>query len=318
MNTSQLRAVLVLLIGMGAFGCGWLICHTALAVAPLDAVDEQTIRDLIKELGDDSFDKREAAEKRLKTIGEPALELLRKAAHEALDAEIRLRAEGLVRIIESSRFSLVQRLDGHIAGNWPWATRLALTPDGKRAVSAGFDGLRVWDLATGKQILVFGESKNGYWSVAVSGDGRRVIAGNNDRTAYVYELKTGKLVQALTGHTGEIWGGVLSADGKLAVSGAWDQSLRVWDVESGKQVRAFEGVRGHVRCLALSPDGKFVAAGHFDNLNGPGVVRLWDMEKGKATLRRFPASPSPQMARRCCRAASTRRSGSGKWPVAKS
>jgi hypothetical protein len=36
-----------------------------------DSADEKTIRELIAQLGDDSFDKREAAAKRLADIGEP-------------------------------------------------------------------------------------------------------------------------------------------------------------------------------------------------------------------------------------------------------
>ncbi len=57
------------------------------------AVDEKTIRDLIKQLGDDSFEKREEATKRLTVIGEPVRELVKKAALDNPDAEVRQRAE---------------------------------------------------------------------------------------------------------------------------------------------------------------------------------------------------------------------------------
>lgn len=60
------------------------------------AVDEKVIRALITQLGDDSFEKREAAHKRLATIGLPALELLRKTAKDGTDLESRERATQLV------------------------------------------------------------------------------------------------------------------------------------------------------------------------------------------------------------------------------
>jgi len=58
-----------------------------------------SISGLIKQLGDDSFERREEAGKRLAAIGEPALKLLQKAALEGKDAEIRERADSLAQRI---------------------------------------------------------------------------------------------------------------------------------------------------------------------------------------------------------------------------
>jgi hypothetical protein len=69
------------------------------------AVDEKTIRGLIAQLGDDSFDKREAAQKSLADIGLPAFDLLRNAATEAADLEVRERAGKLVKEINHLRFT---------------------------------------------------------------------------------------------------------------------------------------------------------------------------------------------------------------------
>jgi hypothetical protein len=61
--------------------------------------DKKTIRALIAQLGDESFEKRQEAEKKLKDIGRPALPQLRKAAKESADAEVRDHAERLARQI---------------------------------------------------------------------------------------------------------------------------------------------------------------------------------------------------------------------------
>ncbi len=58
--------------------------------------DEKTIRSLIADLGSESFDKRDAAHKRLLKIGGPALELLEGAAKNSADAEARERATQLI------------------------------------------------------------------------------------------------------------------------------------------------------------------------------------------------------------------------------
>jgi RNA polymerase sigma factor (sigma-70 family) len=245
--------------------------------------DEKAVRELIKQLGNDDFEKREAAHKRLVEIGEPALEMLRQAARESRDAEISQRATKAAREIARALFGEVRHFEGHTSKveGMNWVGRVTVTKDGRQAYSVGWDAVRCWDLESGKQVAVFGEADGGYWAVSVSGDGRLLIAGNNNNLARVFDVKTGRLIHDLKGHTGEVWGAVLLPDGKKAVTGSWDKSIRVWDVDTGKELRAFEGVRDMVRCIALSPDGKFIAAGHFPDHKKPGVVRLWDVETGK-------------------------------------
>ncbi len=59
------------------------------APAKKDAANDKTIRALILQLGDDSFDMREAAFNRLTAIGEAARGLLEKAAKDSTDFETR-------------------------------------------------------------------------------------------------------------------------------------------------------------------------------------------------------------------------------------
>lgn len=240
---------------------------------------------LIGQLGADSFKEREEAIRRLIAIGSPALGPLRRIMDDKqADPDVRLRAARAAFAISTVKIDLVRRLGEHKGApknaNSCWANRVAISPDGKRAVTAGMDAMRYWDLVNNKLLRTFGENKQGYWAVSFSPDGKRVVGGARNRTVCIFEANTGKLLHEMKGHTGEIWGAVFTADGKQVVSGSWNSSIRVWDAESGKQLRTFQGVRESVRCLALSPDGKFLAAGQFGVVNGPGVVRLWDVAKG--------------------------------------
>ena len=59
----------------------------------------QRVTRLINQLGDDDFAKRVAASKELEAIGEPAIDALQKAVRTEDDAEIRHRAEGILRVL---------------------------------------------------------------------------------------------------------------------------------------------------------------------------------------------------------------------------
>jgi WD40 repeat protein len=247
--------------------------------------DAEAIDKLIAQLDADSFQQREEAVRRLIAVGPPALAALQQIANDPhADPDVRLRAGRAAFAIGTVKIELVRRLGDHSPDptnpTFRWASRVALSPDGKHAVTAGMDALRSWDLGTQKLVRVIGAKKRGYWSVSISPDGRRVVAGSRNHNGYVFDLAKGQMLREMIGHPQEVWGAVWTADGKQVVTGSWDASIRVWDVETGKQNRAFNNVRDHVRCLALSPDGKLLAAGHFAVVNGPGTIRLWDLAKG--------------------------------------
>jgi WD40 repeat protein len=240
------------------------------------AVDAVSVKALIAKLGDDSYEQRESAQKQLATLGEPAMEFLDQAARENPDAEVRERADQLLLAIERQLFPVVLSLRGYDRR----ATRIAVTPDGTRFVTVGENALCQGVLKPGTSIMKFGPD-HPCWSLALSVDGKRAIAGFHDHIARVYDLETGKQVQELTGHQGEIWGAALLPDGKRAITGAKDKSLRLWDLRTGKQLALFAGVKEDVRCLALSPDSLTVAVGHWPGRRVMGTIRLWDVEKQK-------------------------------------
>ncbi len=295
--TFPLRAATVLLVALGALDAGGLLTNQSAARAPQAdgapkamqdkkaPVDAETIRNLIKQLGDDAFDKREAADKALEAIGEAALELLQKAAVDGPDAEIRQRAGQLANRIVANAFVEVRRFDGHAKETKAQATCVVVTPDGKQIISAGSQFLRSWDVETGKQIQSFGELKKPFYrALAVSADGKQVLAGGTDNTVGLFNLQTGKLLQRFAGHTNSVYAALLLPGGKQAVTGGFDRSIHVWDLQTGAQIRAFDDVPDNSRTFALSKDGKTLAAGHFSVMDDKGTVRLWDLEKGKQIL----------------------------------
>jgi hypothetical protein len=123
----------------------WLPRWIALLVLALSffpvaaaAPDDAKIARLVKQLGDDEFDQREAATEALNKVGKPALTALRKAATESGDAEVRSRATGLLLAIQDSLMRPVdlgphvnQKLNERFHGAAP-GNDLAALPTGRQ------------------------------------------------------------------------------------------------------------------------------------------------------------------------------------------
>jgi len=79
---------------------------------------------------------------------------------------------------------LIRTLEGH-TDLLAYAV-VAVTPDGRRAVSASWDQtLRLWDLKSGQTIRTL-EGRNGsVQAVTVTPDGRHMVSGSNDKTLRV-------------------------------------------------------------------------------------------------------------------------------------
>lgn len=90
---------------------------------------------------------------------------------------------------------------------------------------SGDNSVRVWYLATGKEVGVF--EGHGVWvmAVACAPDGTHVASGSYDCSARVWDLATGKEERVLKGHTDWVISVNCSPDGAHVVSRSEDQSL---------------------------------------------------------------------------------------------
>ncbi|HEY7311725.1 MAG TPA: sigma-70 family RNA polymerase sigma factor [Gemmataceae bacterium] len=184
---------------------------------------------------------------------------------------------------------------------------LAFLPDGKSLLGKGTDGVRVWDIATGKEVrrilasgspalspdgkliaLADGDRKEriGVWDVATgklvrrfgerpvyhllfSPDGRMLAALGSPPVIELWDPATGAILRTLEGHKDQLWSAAFSPDGKTLVSGSDDKTIRFWDPATGKEVRKIAcGER--VRQITLSPDGKLLASIGSIKLDKPG------------------------------------------------
>ncbi len=128
-------------------------------------------------------------------------------------------------------------------------------------------------------------------SLAMSGDGRRLLAGNSNGTMALWDLLTGEEIRrfdvnrALFNDVASVG---LSADGRLALSASTDGMLRFWDVASGKHLGQVEE-RDFSGPAALSPDGRFALSGCGENIDDGErySIRVWGVAACRE-VRRFP------------------------------
>jgi WD40 repeat protein len=163
-----------------------------------------------------------------------------------------------------------------LTGEKVWLSNAVFTPDSKQVVSSYSRDNRVfvWDLATGKPIRRLMGHTRPATSLAVSPDGKLVLAGSEDKTVVLWDLETGKERHRLFINC-EHCAGTFSPDNKSIVTYGDDPVLRLWDVENGELIRELAGHSAGCSGLFSRDSRKIVSFG-LDK-----TVRLWDAATGK-------------------------------------
>jgi hypothetical protein len=164
-----------------------------------------------------------------------------------------------------------------LKGHTSRVNAVAFSFDGKRIVTGGDSTARVWDAATGQELLVLKGQAAYVRSVAFSPDGKRIVTGSEDNTAKVWDVEAGQEVLALRGHKNWVNAVAFSPDGKRIVTGSEDNTVKVWDTQEGQELLTLKGHTSVVFSVAFSPDGKRLVTGSYDK-----TAKIWDAERDPA------------------------------------
>ena len=165
-----------------------------------------------------------------------------------------------------------------LEGNSDWVGSVSFSPDGKTlAFGCGDNTIKLWDVASGKQLPPLIGHSSGVNSVSFSPDGKTLASGSGDSTIKLWDVATGKELKTLTRHIEPVNSLSFSPDGKILASGSYDKTIKLWDVATGNEITPL--LKGHnqtVKSVSFSPDGKILTSGSYDK-----TIKLWDVATGK-------------------------------------
>jgi WD40 repeat protein len=159
---------------------------------------------------------------------------------------------------------------------------VAFSPDSKSVLVAVNNGLRIWDLGSGKEaasrkIADEGESLS---RLCFSPDGKLLAIGSwATGTVRLFEFPEWKERKAIKAHNDTVAALAFCPDGNTLFSGSLDGSTRAWSVTTGKLIHTF----GHehtdsVKSLCVIRDGKALLTVY--SCGTTDHIGIWDVETG--------------------------------------
>jgi WD40 repeat protein len=150
---------------------------------------------------------------------------------------------------------------------------VSISANGGRVSTAAEDGVvRVWDVASGRELQRFSQHEGGVLSVALAADGKKLVSGGADKTAQVASIAAEKLFVA--GET-KLGDAVFLSDGSAVATSGSDKQVKIWDAD-GKPIRQLSGAAVELARLAIRGDGMQIAAA-----DSEGRLFLWSATDGK-------------------------------------
>jgi WD40 repeat protein len=165
--------------------------------------------------------------------------------------------------------------------------QVAFSPDGQRlALACGFpvsrkSPVRVFEVASGKEILTLQYREEEMTGVAFSPDGRQLVfvSGTSNFSGFgkpgvvrIWDTASGQEPRPLEGQNGPLATVAFSPDGKTLAWAGWDKVVKLWDIAAGKEVGVLRGHTAMIRQLAFRPDGRQLATASED-----GSVKVWNV-----------------------------------------
>lgn len=153
-------------------------------------------------------------------------------------------------------------------------TAIDRSANGRYFVSVSQGGLLLlWDIGTQQCVRQFQINCQLINSVAISRDGRFILAGGCDASPVkIWSVASGKLLHQFKGHRGMVNKVIFDENGRFAFSASDDCSIKAWEINEGRCVATLHGHDAPVRTISISRNGRYIISGAQDKR-----LMLWDL-----------------------------------------
>jgi WD40 repeat protein len=154
------------------------------------------------------------------------------------------------------------------------AWSVAISADGKRAVSGGEARVRLWDVEADKELNQFKFDGGQAKSVALSPDGHLAISGGSDGVVRLWNVTDGAYEHAgtLRRHRGEVKAVAVANDSQTYATAGEDGKIILGD-PAGRRLKEWQ-LPGPINDLTFSPDD-----GRLATANSNGTIYLLRVDK---------------------------------------
>ncbi|XP_043599667.1 cilia- and flagella-associated protein 52 isoform X3 [Bombus pyrosoma] len=160
--------------------------------------------------------------------------------------------------------------------------------------TASKNDIRIWKLATQKELLRITVSNLTCSSICFNSNGDSIISAWNDGTIRGFALNGGKLLFEINcAHTKSVSTITITKDDDKLISGGCDGQVRIWNAKSELRhlLQVLKEHRGPITSLHVSPDNKSLISSSTD-----GTCILWDLRN---FTRKFMLSGSTMYMATC-------------------
>jgi RNA polymerase sigma factor (sigma-70 family) len=193
---------------------------------------------------------------------------------------------GIVRVWDAR----TGRQRGRVTAKNSNARSVAISRDGRKLATLGWEAVHLWDAATGKLLHTVATEQKYLTTIAFAPDGKTVATASGSGIRF-WDVATGREKGRCQGEGADTECIAFSGDGRTLVTAERNMgALHLWDVATGKEKTGFVGHRDAPYGAEFSPDGRrLVSCRCLD-----GAIHIWDTATGASLVR---ISRHPQWVR---------------------